>query len=102
MSQLLKKIKRLIIKGHYQFTLKAETELEADGLLIEDALESILNASDIYKTLNSKHPSMGKKEKLYIIKSFTYDDILVYTKGKIYEEERDIQFYILISSKRSM
>lgn len=102
MSQLLKKIKRLIIKGHYQFTLKAETELEADGLLIEDALESILNASDIFKTLNSNHPATGKKEKLYIIKSVTYDDIMIYTKGKIYEEGGDVRFYILISSKRSI
>ncbi len=102
LSQLLKKIKRLIIKGNYQFTLKAEAELEADGLLIEDALESILNAKDVFKTLNSKHPATGKKEKLYIIKSFTYDNMLIYTKGKIYEEGKDVQFYILISSKRSM
>ena len=38
MNALLKRIKRLIIQGNYLFTLKAENELEADGLLIEDAL----------------------------------------------------------------
>jgi hypothetical protein len=102
LSQLLKRIKRLIIKGDYQFTLKAETELEADGLLIDDALESILNATDIYKTVNSSHPVTGKKEKLYIIKSVTYDNVLIYAKGKLYEEGKDVQFYILISSKRSI
>ena len=84
------------------FTFKAENELEADGLVIEDALESILNADDIYKVLNSRHPKTGKTEKLYIIKSVTYDNILIYTKGKIYEENGRERFYILISSKRAL
>ena len=64
MNALLKRIKRLIIQGNYLFTLKAENELEADGLLIEDALESLLNAEGIYKTLNSQHSATGKREKL--------------------------------------
>ncbi len=83
MDLILKKIKRLIIQGNYQFTLKAESELEADGLIIEDALESILNAKKINKVINSTNPYTGIKEKLYIIKSFTYDNVLIYTKGKI-------------------
>ena len=33
LNYILKQIKRLIIKGNYQFTLKAETELESDGLV---------------------------------------------------------------------
>lgn len=41
-------------------------------------------------------------EKLYIIKGFTYDDMLIYTKGKIYEESGRERFYILISSKRAL
>ena len=102
MSAILKRIKRLIIQGNYLFTLKAENEIEADGLIIEDALESILNADAIYKVLNSKHPKTGKPEKLYIIKGLTYDDVLVYTKGKIYEESGRERFYILISSKRAL
>ena len=102
MNHKLKQIKRLIIKGNYQFTFKAETELEADGLIIEDALEAILNATTVDKILNSQHPITGKKEKLYIIKSFTYDNILLYTKGKIIESNGSPRFYILISSKRSL
>ena len=102
MNLILKRIKRLIIQGNYQFTLKAEQELEADGLVIEDALESILNADIIEKVVNSKHPRTGKPEKLYIIKSVTYDNMLIYTKGKIYEEQDSVRFYILISSKRSL
>ncbi len=87
MDYTLKRIKRLIVQGNYQFTLKAESELEADGLVIEDALESILNAGNINKIINSTHPKSRKKEKLYIIKSFTYDNILVYTKGKIFRND---------------
>jgi len=102
MNHKLKQIKRLIIKGDYQFTFKAECELETDGLIIEDALESILNATAVDKILNSNHPITGKKEKLYIIKSFTYDNILLYTKGKIIESNGSPEFYILISSKRSL
>jgi len=41
MNHKLKQIKRLIIKGDYQFTFKAECELEADGLIIEDALDMV-------------------------------------------------------------
>jgi len=102
MNVTLKRIKRLIIQGNYLFTLKAESELEADGLVLEDALESILNAKDIDKVLNSTHPKSGKPEKLYIIKSFTYDHVLVYTKGKIEEKNGQQCFYILISSKKSL
>lgn len=98
----MKQIKRLIIQGNYQFTLKAESELEAYGLIIEDGLESILNAENIYKVLNSTHPKSGEKEKLYVIKSFTYDDVLIYTKGKISKVHDGERFYILISSKRSL
>ncbi|MBF0450801.1 MAG: hypothetical protein HQK75_08880 [Candidatus Magnetomorum sp.] len=102
MNHKLKQIKRLIIQGNYQFTMKANNELEFDGLIIEDALESILNASNIDKVINSKHPVTGKKEKLYIIKSFTYDNLLIYTKGKIAELNGKLKFYVLISSKRSL
>lgn len=102
MSNVIKTIKRLIICGNYQFTLKAETEIESDGLLIEDALESILNAEKISKVLNSSNPKTGKKEKLYIIKGYTYDNILIYTKGKIFKDVDREKFYILISSKKSL
>ena len=77
---------------------RAITRKEAG--LIEDALESILNATMIDKVVTSKHPRTGKPEKLYIIKSVTYDNLLIYTKGKIYEEHGSARFYILISSKR--
>ena len=98
----LNQIKRLIIRGNYPFTLKAESELEVDGLLIEDALEAIINAESVYKVINSSNPRTGKKEKLYIIKGNTYDNITIYTKGKISQLGGKLRFYILISSKRSL
>ena len=39
-----------------------------------------------------------EKKKLYVIKGITYDNLVVYTKGKISNEN----FYILISSKRAL
>ena len=72
--------------------------LSEDGLKELDVLEAITNSKQIEKTLNSTNPITGKKENLDIIKGFTYDNILVYTKGKV---DRN-QFYILISSKRSL
>lgn len=97
MDPRLKKIKRLILDRKVKFTLKAELELDKN-LDKRDVYESILNADEIYKVLNSTNPYTGEKEKLYIIKGPTYDDILIYTKGKVYKN----QLYILISSKRAL
>jgi hypothetical protein len=80
-----------------KFTLKAELELD-HNLDKRDVYESILNAEKIYKVLNSTNPYTGRKEKLYIIQGPTYDDIVIYTKGKIF----DNKLYILISSKRAL
>jgi len=100
---VLIKIKRLIIAKRYVFTLKAETEMFRDSLSESDVLESILNTNGVKKTLRSSNPFTGKPEKLYIIESFTYDGLLVYTKGKIAKDESGREnLYVLISSKRSL
>ena len=97
MDYRLKKIKRLILDGKVKFTLKAELELD-ENLEKRDVYEAILNATGIEKALNSINPFTNKKEKLYIIKGFTYDEILIYTKGKIV----DNRLYLLISSKSAL
>ena len=103
MQPVLLKIKRLIIANRYVFTLKAEVEMFRDSLTETDVLESILNANGIKKALRSKNPHTGKHEKLYIIESFTYDGLLIYTKGKIAKDEFGREnLYVLISSKRSI
>jgi hypothetical protein len=101
MNPVLVKIKRLIISGNYIFTRKAELEMFRDGITAECVLESILNANGITKTIRPTSPVAGKHEKLYIIESFTYDGLLIYTKGAIKKDADGEHFYLLISSKKS-
>jgi hypothetical protein len=103
MLESLIRIKRLILAGRYKFTDNATVEREIDGLSEKDVLESIMNAQGIYKTINSTSPQKkAKREKLYVILSFTYDAVLIYTKGKIVKAlDGSDKFYVLVSSKCS-
>ena len=74
----------------------------AESLTEETVLESILNANGIKKTIRSRAMSARKLEKLYIIESFTYDGMLIYSKGAIKNNSGNDYFYLLISSKRSI
>ena len=98
MDYILARIRRLILEGKYQFTMKADLEMLEDGLDEMDVLDAISSAQAIEKTLNSHNPKTGKREKLYVIKGRTYDDLLIYTRGKIDYNH----FYILISAKRAL
>lgn len=101
-SSDLAKIKRLIILGRYRFTRKAELERLRDGLLQTDVLEAIINANEIKKVLRSTSPfRAGRRDKLYIIEGFTFDGLLIYTKGVIRREFGQETLYILVSAKRS-
>jgi len=51
----LTRIKRLVVAQQVEFTAKADQERLADGLTVEDVLESILNANAIKKVLRSHH-----------------------------------------------
>lgn len=103
MDHRLVKIKRLVAAGHYEFTLKADLESTEDGLLREDVIESILSAQFL-RVKNSTSPwRKGQREHLYIIESFNFEGIPIYSKGvirKVSEHESD--FYIIISGKRSV
>lgn len=44
MSDILIRIKRAVLAGHYAFSEKARIEMEADGLTELDVAESILSA----------------------------------------------------------
>ena len=101
MDHTLIKIKRLILKGNYEFRLSAEIQLANDGLTREDAIESILNADFLTKKLSSSTDRLRPKEKVYIIESFTYDGTLVYIKGVIRRIRNRETFFIVISAKRS-
>ena len=98
---ILVRIKRLVIARQVLFTEKAEDEMSADEIPPELLYEAILNAPAITKTLRSRNPTSGKREKLYVIKGLTFDGLAVYTKGKILKYAEQEVFYVLISSKRS-
>lgn len=60
MSDILIRIKRAVLAGHYVFSEKASLEMEADGLTELDVAESILNAPAIYKRIRSNSPFRQK------------------------------------------
>lgn len=102
-SNELAKIKRLILLGRYRFTRKAELQRLRDGLLQTDVLEAIISAAGIKKILRSTSLFRSRRrEKLYIIEGFTFDGLLIYTKGVIRREFGEETLYILVSAKRSI
>ena len=103
MQDILVRIKRAVLVGHYVFSEKARLEMEADGLTGLDVAESILNAVAIYKRLRS-HSRLRKnaREYLYIIQSTNLEGLAVYSKGKLVDEKGQETFYFLISSKRAL
>lgn len=103
LDQVLKRMWRCVITGHVRFTFKAELEMLGDDLSRTDVLESVMNARAISKVVRSRRAARkGGGEHLYVIQGLTYDNILVYTKGKLQRESGEEVYYILISSKRSV
>ena len=103
MGTQLVRIKRLVAAGHYEFTMKADIECAEDGLSREDVVESILTAQFV-RIKNSTSPMRRmRREKIYIIDSFNFDGLPVYSKGVIRKlSDDEEEFYILISGKRSI
>ena len=56
MTDVLRRIKRAVLAGHYAFSEKARMDMEADSLTELDVAESILNAVAIYKMIRSRSP----------------------------------------------
>ncbi len=77
----LAQVKCLVIARRVTFTLKAEDEMEADGLTKVMVYEAILNAVNICKTLRSRKPGGGARETIYVIKGLTFDGFAIYTNG---------------------
>jgi|SRR5580765_2350921 len=103
MSDVLARIKRAVLAGHYAFSDKARTEMKVDGITELDVAESILNAVAIYKKLRSTSSQrQWRKEYLYVIQSPNLDGLAIYTKGKFVREAGVETYYFLISSKRAL
>ncbi len=102
MNDILIRIKRAVLAGNYEFSEKARIEMEADGLVESDALESILDAVAIYKTIRSTSLRRGQHlEYLHIIKSLNLDGLPIYTKGKLVSQAGIEVYYFLVSAKRA-
>ena len=72
--------------------------MAVDDLSRSEALESLLNAQTIYKTLHSRSSARAHaREKLYVIQSFGFGGALVCTKNTIRRKEGDEVFYVLVA-----
>ncbi len=103
MSDVLVRIKRAVLAGHYAFSEKSRLEMEADGITELDVAESILNAVAIYKTIRSTSSARsGKSERLYVIQSTNLTGLAIYTKGKLVPDQDGERYYFLVSSKKAL
>ena len=103
MSDILVRIKRAVLAGHYAFSEKARMEMEADGITELDVAESIVNAVAIYKTIRSRSLFRTRpREYLHIIQSTNLNGLMIYTKGKLVRELDTETYYFLISSKKAL
>ena len=103
MTDILKRIKRTILRGDYAFSEKARVEMEADQITELEVAESILNAVAIYKTIRSvsRHQSRGR-EMLHIIQSTNLEGLAIYSKGKLVADAGRDTYYFLVSSKKAL
>jgi hypothetical protein len=102
MDHRLVKIKRMVVGGRYDFTVKADLECAADDLTREDVVESILTAQFLRCKKSTSPWRRGQRERVYIIESFNFEGIAIYSKGVIRRRSGyEPTFYILISGKRS-
>ncbi|HEX8521858.1 MAG TPA: hypothetical protein VF669_06340 [Tepidisphaeraceae bacterium] len=98
---VLARIKQCALLHQVRFTLKPSEERFADELSELEILESLVNATRIEKTIRSTAPRGKRREYLYVIKSPTAAGELVYTKGKLVNEQGLLVYYLLISAKLS-
>jgi len=63
-------------------------------------IESIANAQAIAKTIRSRSRTIRHAgEKLYVIKSFSYNGTLIYTNGAIVRKAEREVLYVFVSAK---
>lgn len=97
---VLLRIKRLVLQDRVRYTVKAKEEMRQCELEEAEVLESIMNARGIDKVLRSRSPNRERAaERLYVIKSVSFQGTAIYTKGKIAKEGDQEVFYVLISAK---
>ena|SRR5205809_4377101 len=102
MSQILSRIKQAVREGRFDFSAKARLEMQVDDLEEIDVIESIANASVVYKSLRSTSGwRVAKREYLHVIISPNSSGLMIYTKGKLASYAGIETYYFFVSSKRS-
>ena len=102
MGGILARIQRAVRTGCFDFSMKARLEMQADELAEISIVESILNATAIYKSLRSNSPRRKtQREYLHIIISEDSSGLLIYTKGKLTKYGTTEIYYFFVSAKRS-
>ncbi len=97
---VLARIKQCALLRQVRFTLKAAEERVSDDLTELEVLESLVNATDIDKRIRSTASNRQRqREYLYIIKAPTTRGEIVYTKGKLVNENGVLTYYLLVSAK---
>lgn len=75
--------------------------MDSDNLTEEDVVESILTAEFVRTKLSTSEFRTGRREKVYVIESYSFTGTLVYTKGAIKGKGVNARYFLLISSKKS-
>ena len=101
-GDVLWRIKGLVVRQRVVFTEKARLEMESDGLLETDVLESLVNATSCRSKRSTSKYRRSVRERVYIIEAQNSFGVLIYTKGLIRRRGAREEFYVLISSKRSI
>lgn len=99
---VLQRIKELVIRRRVEFTLKALEEMEADNLEPFDVYESILSARLVAIKRSTSARRLRRREMVYLIVAPNYRGVRIYTKGVFRTKDGLVQFYVLISAKRSV
>jgi hypothetical protein len=101
-STTLEQIQRAVRSGNYELTIKARLDMDVDDLDPQGVIESILNATQVFKTIRSTSKDRRKRrEYLHIIISPDSSGVLIYTKGKLEARASKVTYYIFVSAKHA-
>jgi hypothetical protein len=97
---VLVRIKRLVLAGRVVWTLQAEAQMADAGLDRQAVIEAILSATFVETKRSTSLARSRARERVHIIKSFTFDGVFVYVKGVVRKANGEERFYVIVSAKR--
>jgi hypothetical protein len=94
-------IKRLVLAGRIVWTLQAATQMAESGLDRQAVIEAIVSATFVETKRSTSVRRGGTRERVHVLKSFTFDGVFVYVKGVIRKTGGQEEFYIIVSAKKA-